>query len=258
MKVKFLENLLSQVASVSHKVRDYFNNGSFGIAIYPYLMHPCVRKSLTGLMLLVAVLSAFGGVFYLFGEHVAILFSERSITAYVHHSTLELFFPIGAMVDGKESVLATMPQVMRAVFEYQAYMFIPFYFLGVYRMSNKHYWILSGFLAICFAIGCLLVSGITTGHYTEGGLHNLGLGITIIIGNLVLLVSGLDIPKSYLAKFKYYSLLLGFIGLGCLIFTMIVPSVFSPILERISIYTIMIWEILAGFALLKCRSLKHV
>ena len=58
-------------------------------------------------------LMAYAGVFYLFGEHVAILFSGRSITAYFHHSTLELFFPIGSVIDGKESTLSNLPHIMR-------------------------------------------------------------------------------------------------------------------------------------------------
>jgi len=32
---------------------------------------------------------------------------------------------------------------------------------------------------------------------------------------------------------------------------MVYPTLFSPILERISLYTIMIWEIIAGFAVIR-------
>lgn len=254
---QFLDKNLSKVAEFSQFTREYFKNGSFGIAIYPYLMHPCFRKSITLLTFIVAILSAYAGVFYLFGEQMTILFSERSITAYVHHSTLELFFPIGTIIEEKESTLSNLPQVMRAIFTYQAYIFVPLYLFGIYRMSNKRYWVLGLFFACCFSLGSSLVANITNGHYTEGGLQNLGLSLTILMGNLTLLISGLDTPSQTVKKFKNASLLLSLIGLGCLAFTMAMPTIFSPIIERLSIYTIMIWEILAGFTMLKNTRLRN-
>lgn len=256
MKRNILLVPLKQLAHLSHYVRNYFKNGSFAIAVYPYLMHPCVTRIFLFLTKVLAILAAFGGVFYLFAEHVTILFSERSITAYVHHSVLELFFPIGTVIDGKESTLSTMPQVMRAVFSYQAYLFLPLFIFSLYPMSNKHYWILNLLLALCFSLGCLLISGITSGQYSIAGLQNLGFDITIIIGNLALIFIGLDMPKSKLAKFKFYTLLLGIIGVICLSFAMNYPTIFSPIIERIAVYTIMLWEILAGFAILNFYTSK--
>ncbi len=255
---KFFRKVLNSVAALSGQTRAYFKNGSFGMAVYPYLMHPCFRKLVSALMMIVAILSAFGGVFYLFGEHVAILFSERAITAYFHHSTLELFFPIGTIIEEKESTLSTMPQVMRALFDYQSYMFILLYVVGIYRISNKYYWIVGIFLALGFSIGCGLVANITTGHYNEGGLQNLGMVITIILGNLTILVSGLDIPNAKLPEFKKQSLALGTIGLAAILFTLFMPTIFSPMIERLSIYSIMVWEVLAGFAIFKFIRLKPV
>lgn len=255
---EFFRNVLNSVAALSKQTRDYFKNGSFGMAVYPYLMHPCFRKLSSVLMMIIAIVSAFGGVFYLFGEHVTILFSERSLTTYVHHTTLELFFPIGTIIEDKESTLSTLPQVIRALFDYQSYMFILLYMLGIYRISNKHYWIVGVFLALGFSIGCGLVANIATGHYNEGGLQNLGMTITIILGNLTMLVSGLDIPNAKLPEFKKQSLILGLVGLGAIVFTLFMPTVFTPIIERLSIYSIMIWEVLAGFAILKFRKLKPV
>ena len=98
-----LKRMLNAIAYASQQTSDYFRSGSFGMAVYPYLMHPCFDKMLNGITALVAVLTAFGGVFYLFGEHVVILFSERGITTYFHHSVLELFFPIGTMLGDYEN-----------------------------------------------------------------------------------------------------------------------------------------------------------
>ena len=239
------------IAKISQDSRNYFKNGSFAIAVYPYLMHPCFRKLSTIITVLLGVLAAYGGVFYLFGEHVAILFSERSITTYVHHSTLELFFPLGTVIDGKENTLSNLPQILRAAFSYQGYIIVPFYLLAIYPLSRKRLWLLEFLLALGFTIGCALVAEITSGRYTEGGLQNFGLSLTIILGNLMLLMIGFDLNKSSTPRLKKATLWLGLIGLICVGVTLGYPSLFSPMLERISLYTIMIWEIAAGFAVIQ-------
>lgn len=239
------------IATLSQNTRNYFKNGSFVIAIYPYLMHPCFRKMDRFIKVLLGILAAYGGVFYLFGEHVAILFSERSITAYVHHSTLELFFPLGTVIDGKENTLSNFPEVLRVAFGYQAYLIVPFYLFAIYPLSRKRLWLLEFLLALCFAIGTALVAEITSGRYTEGGLQNFGLSLTIILGNLMLLIIGFDLNKSSTPRLKKSTLWLGFVGIACVSVTLGLPSLFSPILERISLYTIMIWEIVAGFSVVQ-------
>ena len=85
--MKYLALIFNFLVSISQNTRHYFKSGSFAIAVYPYLMHPCFKKMAMILTVIFGGLMAYAGVFYLFGEHVAILFSERSITTYFHHST---------------------------------------------------------------------------------------------------------------------------------------------------------------------------
>ena len=249
--MKYLTSILNFLVSLSQNVRHYFKSGSFAIAVYPYLMHPCFKKMAMILTVIFGGLMAYAGVFYIFGEHVAILFSGRSITAYFHHSTLELFFPIGSVIDGKESTLSNLPHIMRILFSYQSYIVVPFYLICLYPISHKRLWLVELLLALLFAIGMALVSEITSGRYSEGGLQNFGLSLSIIIGNLMLLFIGLDLDKTLTPRLKKSSLWLGFIGLICVSITMVYPTLLSPILERISLYTIMIWEIIAGFAVMR-------
>lgn len=250
MKIEMLKNILNQIAEISHQTRNYIKSGSLHIAIAPYLMHPCVTKTSQFFVKFIAILTAFTGVFYLFGEHISILFSERSITAYFHHSTLELMQPIGTMIDGKESKLSTMPQVLSAVFVLQSYIFLLVYIFGIYPISEKRYWILGGFFALCFSIGAMLTSSTSGGKYTIGGLQNFGTSLTFIFGNLTLIISGLDLKNPKIKFFKKYSITAGLIGVGAILFTLFMPTIFSPLIERLGIYTIMIWEILAGFAII--------
>lgn len=55
--------------------------------------------------------------------------------------------------------------------------------------------------------------------------------------------------------FKRFSIGAGVIGAICILITIFLPTLFSPLIERAGIYTIMLWEILAGFAIIK-RLLK--
>lgn len=146
--MKYLTLILNFLVSLSQNVRHYFKSGSFAIAVYPYLMHPCFKKMAMILTVIFGGLMAYAGVFYLFGEHVAILFSGRSITAYFHHSTLELFFPIGSVIDGKESTLSNLPHIMRILFSYQSYIVVPFYLICLYPISHKRLWLVELLLAL--------------------------------------------------------------------------------------------------------------
>lgn len=247
----YFKRLLNAVAHASQKTSDYFRSGAFGVAVYPYLMHPCFRKTMALITGLVAILGAFGGVFYLFGEHVSILFSERGITSYFHHATLELIFPMGTVIGNYENKITNLPQVMRAAFSYQGYLFIWLYMLGVYRISERRYWLVAAVTALAFSIGAFLVSDLNTATFGVGGLHNFGASITFLLGNFTLVLAGCDLSSARYPKFKRRSLWLGVIGIIAVIASMALPSVFSPMIERAGIYTIMLWEIFAGFALLK-------
>lgn len=247
----YFKRLLNAVAYASQKTSDYFRSGAFGMAVYPYLMHPCFGKSLNLITAIMAILGAFGGVFYLFGEHVSILFSERGITSYFHHATLELLFPIGTVIGNYENKITNLPQVMRAAFSYQGYLFIWLYMLGVYRISERRYWLVAAVTALAFSIGAFLVSDLNTATFGLGGLHNFGASLTFLVGNFTLLIVGFDISSARYPKFKRRSLVLGVVGIIAIIVSMALPTVFSPLVERVGIYTIMLWEIFAGFALLK-------
>lgn len=248
--LSYFKSLLNAIARASQQTSDYFRSGSFGMAVYPYLMHPCFSRTMNLIAAVVAILGAFGGVFYLFGEHVSILFSERGITSYFHHATLELLFPMGTVLGEYENKISNLPQVMRAAFSYQGYLFIWLYLLGIYRISERRYWILIALLALGFSIGAFLVSGLNSATFGAGGLHNLGASLTFLIGNLAIIGIGLDLSSARYPKFKRRSIWLGVIGLAAIAASMALPNLFTPLIERTGIYTIMLWEIMAGFALL--------
>lgn len=246
-----LKPFIQRLMAISKSVENYFTSGSFGVKFYPFLMHPCVRKSCAALIFLTAIISSFSGVFYLLAEHITILFSERSLTTYFHHSTLELMVPVGAMLDGKISELSPLSIVMSSMFVLQAVVFFFIYAIGITHITHNKLRVIGLLLALGFAIGCSLVSSIQPSSRGEFGIYNLGASITFLIGNLTLIIVGLDIYHPSMQFFKRFSLTAGIIGAICILVTLFPPTIFSPLIERAGIYSIMIWEILAGFAMIK-------
>ncbi|MEG9529979.1 DUF998 domain-containing protein [Mannheimia indoligenes] len=251
MKTEWIKNLVQKLIAISKAVENYFTSGSFGVKFYPFLMHPCFRKSCAFLVSIIAIVSSFSGVFYLLAEHFTILFSERSLTTYFHHSTLELLVPVGTMLDGKITELSPLSIVMRTMFVIQAVVFFFIYAIGITHITHNKLRVIGLVLALGFAIGCSLISGIQPTSRSEFGIYNLGASITFLIGNLTLIIAGLDIYHPTMRFFKRFSITAGIIGAVCILITMFLPTIFSPLIERAGIYTIMMWEILAGFAIIK-------
>ncbi|OOS00280.1 hypothetical protein B0187_01985 [Haemophilus paracuniculus] len=250
-----ITRLLNKAAEISHKVHTYFKDGSFGVAVYPFLMHPCFRKSCALFLKCLAVLASFLGVYYLFGELITASFSEAGLTAYFRHSTLELLTPVGTVIEEKEITLSPLWLVMNSQFVFQSLLFFFLYALGISHISDRKYRLFGLLFALFFSVGCMLIATSKGGKFTAGGLQSMGASLTFLFGNLTLLITGLELKNPKLAYFKKYSLIAGFIGFVSVITTLFWQSEFSPMLERISIYTIMIWEILAGFAIAQRKPL---
>ncbi|MDH2997507.1 hypothetical protein A1D22_07200 [Pasteurellaceae bacterium LFhippo2] len=251
MKLEKLKKWATQAEQKYQKVEDYFTNGSFGVKFYPLLMYPCVRVSHTLSIKFIAVLSAFLGLYYLFGELITILFSETSlISAYVKHSTLELLMPLGTIIDNQTINLSPLSFTMRAIFFIQGCAFLVIYLLGATQLSSR-FRILAALSALLFSGGMLILSSTQGGKFTDGGLQSLGASLTFIFGNLTMLLVGLGIKSEQFKCFKFFSIIAGLIGIAVILITLLLDTSFLAILERISLYAIMLWEIRLGFNILK-------
>ncbi|MDO4698557.1 MAG: DUF998 domain-containing protein [Pasteurellaceae bacterium] len=231
-------------------MKRYLNLNALTIQFYPLLMHPCIRHSHTFFVRTFAVLSVFIGLYFLFAELIAILFSRASLSAYLHHTLFELSVPNGSIIDDRTVQLTPLSFSVRASFLLQGYLFALIYFVSVMRITQG-FRLIAGALALAFSFCMGLIYSAQGGQYTVGGLQNLGVSITFILGNLIILLTAFTTHSPLLTKFKMFSLLIGGIGLVSIIFTMITPTPYLPILERLGIYSILFWEIAVGFAVLK-------
>ncbi|WP_150540025.1 permease [Actinobacillus vicugnae] len=248
--VAFLQIFANKIVEISRQLQEFFTNGSFGVAVYPFFMHPIMRGSARFIVILLAVLLSFIGVFYLFAEFVVNLFSESSVISYFRHTVLELLVPFGSVAEGKPNYFSPLSHVMSAVFNLQGLGFTIAYLAVIVQLSRRKYWLLALIFAVFFSIGMGLIPT-SQAKITAGGLQNLGASLTYLFGNLAIILAGIDIVKPQLEWLRRFSLQAGAVGVLCILVTIFLPNMLTPILERLAIYAVMIWEIVAGIALLK-------
>ena len=107
-------------------------------------------------------------------------------------------------------------------------------------------------LTVITSIGVIIVGLIHGGNPLTSGYHTLGAVMAILGGNILLIL----ISKS-MDDFKIYqktTLMLGIVGIivfWIMFFNM--ESVYMPIFERISVYTLIIWSFITGIFLIKFK-----
>ena len=245
-----LSHIINAISQWYQRFESYFTNGSFGVKFYPFLMYPCVRYSHLVIVSFLAKLSIFLGLYFFFAEFVAILFTKEGLSVYVKHSLFELAQPIGSIFDNYTVIESPLSFAIRASFLLQGYCFAFIYFLAVMKITHSVK-LLAGISALCFTFGAILIYSAQGGDYTSGGLHNLGADITFLIGNLVMILTGLGLKSEQYPIFKWFCIIAGLLGLVAIGVVLSTPMPYLVLLQRISWYSLLIWEISVGFAILK-------
>ena len=231
-------------------VENYFTTGSFGVKFYPLLMYPCVRHTQSTVIKLLAVLSVFIGLYFFFAELIAILFTTEGLKLYAEHTLFELAQPIGSVFDDYTVISSPLSFAVRASFLVQGYCFAIIYFIAVMRITHNIK-LLAGIAALCVTFGTSLIYSAQGGNYTLGGLQNLGMDITFLIGNLVMILTGFGLKSEQYPTFKWFCILVGLGGAAAISVALFMPTPYLAILQRVSWYSLLIWEIAVGFAILK-------
>lgn len=252
MKFDKFKAFANQIAQGYHAIEHYFTQGKFGIKFYPLLMHPCVRRTRTFSIQLFSVFIIFAGLYYIFGELVTILFSNPHFSAYTNHSSLELLIAKDMVIAEKSGSITPLFYTMQSVFVMQSWLFILSYIICATYITGHKFRLLGILFSLLFSIGASIIASSQGGSYTQFGyLHNLGFELTFLIGNLAIIAIALGINRPQLKGFKYYSIITGLIGILCMVYNIILPNIHTPLLERVAIYSIMIWEIRFGFRVLR-------
>lgn len=183
-----------------------------------------------------------GSLYYLIAETISATFFNDSIfNTYIFHTISELGIP---------NANSPLFWLMNSAFILIGLVLIfgNFYKFKELIVKNK---IIFYIFTLITGLGVIIVGLIHGGNPFTLGYHMLGAMMAILGGNILLIV----ISRS-MGDFGIYqkiTLALGIIGLivfWIMFFNM--ESIYMPVFERLSVYTLIIWSFLTGIYLIKC------
>lgn len=182
-----------------------------------------------------------GSLYYMIAEAIsAFAFNDTLVNTYLFHTISELGIP------NMNSPLAFLMNSAFIVIGLSL-LFGNFHKFKEFIIKNKAVFYI---LTPITAIGVIIVALIHAGNPLTDGYHSLGAVMAILGGNILLVI----ISRS-MEEFEIYqkvTLILGIIGLiafWIMFFNM--ESIYMPVFERLSVYTLIIWSFITGIYLLK-------
>ena len=182
-----------------------------------------------------------GSLYYMIAEAIsAFAFNDSLINTYIFHTISELGIP---NINSPLSFLMNSAFIIIGL----SLLFGNFYQFKEFIINNKTLFYI---LTPITSIGVIIVALIHAGNPITAGYHSLGAIMAILGGNILLIL----ISKS-MGEFEIYqkiTLLLGLIGLFAfwiMFFNM--ESIYMPVFERLSVYTLILWSFISGVYLLK-------
>lgn len=182
----------------------------------------------------------FGSLYYLAGEAIsAAFFNDSLVNTYLFHTISELGIP---NVNSPFSFLMNSAFIVIGL----ALIFANFYRFKDYIIKNRTVFLV---LTSITSLGVIIVALIHGGNPLTLGYHALGAVMAILGGNILLVL----ISRS-MAEFEIYqkiTLTMGLIGIASfwvMFFNM--ESIWMPVFERLSVYTLILWSLITGMYLL--------
>ena len=182
-----------------------------------------------------------GSVYYILAEAIsALFFNDSLINTYLIHTISELGIP---------NSISPLSFLMNSGFIIigLTLLFCNFYKFKEYIIKNK---IIFYILTLITSFGVIIVALIHGGNPLTSGYHTLGAIMAILGGNILLIL----ISKS-MNNFKLYQKLTLILGLfGLVVFWIMffnMDNIHMPVLERLSVYTLILWSFITGLYFLK-------
>ena len=194
-----------------------------------------MKSKVAGIIFLV------GSLYYLLAEAISATFFNASIfNTYIFHTISELGIP-----NGNSPLFWLMNSAFILVG--LTLIFGSFYNFKDYIIKNK---IVFYIFSLITGLGVIIVGLIHGGNPLTSGYHTLGAVMAILGGNIMLVLVSRSMDE--FGRFQKATLLLGIIGLvafWAMFFNM--GNAYMPVLERLSVYTLIIWSFLTGVYLLR-------
>ncbi|MBE6495470.1 MAG: DUF998 domain-containing protein [Methanobrevibacter thaueri] len=180
-----------------------------------------------------------GSLYYIIAEAISATYFNASIfNTYIFHTISELGIP-----NGNSPLFFLMNSAFILIG--LTLIFGTFYKFKDYIIKNKKFCYA---FTVITALGVIIVGLIHGGNPLTSGYHTLGAVMAILGGNILLVL----VSRS-MDEFGWYqksTLILGIIGLiafWIMFFSM--TSIYMPVYERLSVYTLIIWSFLTGIYL---------
>lgn len=182
-----------------------------------------------------------GSLFYIVAEAIsATLFNASFVNTYLFHTISELGIP------NSNSPLFWL---MDAAFILMglAVIFSNFYSFKDFISKNKTVFYI---LTLITGIGVIIVGLIHGGNPLTSGYHTLGAVMAILGGNILIVLVSRSMDE--FGDYQKSTLILGILGLIAFwVMFFNVQSIYMPIFERLSVYTLILWSFLTGMFLVK-------
>ncbi|MBQ2665618.1 DUF998 domain-containing protein [Methanobrevibacter sp.] len=182
-----------------------------------------------------------GSIYYVLAEAIsATFFNDSLFNTYIFHTISELGIP-----NGNSPLFWLMNSAFILVG--LALIFSSFYrFKDFFIKNNVFIYILSAITGL----GVIIVGLIHGGNPLTSGYHTLGAVMAILGGNILLVLVSRSMGE--FLNYQKITLVLGVIGLVAFwIMFFNIQSVYMPVFERLSVYTLIIWSFLTGLFLAK-------
>lgn len=177
-----------------------------------------------------------GSLYYVLAEAIsAIFFNASLLNTYVFHTISELGIPND---NSPLSLLMNSAFIIIGL----TLMFSNFYKFKDFIVKNKAVFYI---LTLITSLGVIIVGLIHGGNPLTSGYHTLGAVMAILGGNILLVL--ISRSMNGFKRYQKITLILGLIGLVAfwiMFFNM--KSVYMPVFERLSVYTLIVWSFLTG------------
>lgn len=193
------------------------------------------KLKVSGIVLVLA------SAYYLLAEAISSIFFNDSLSnTYLFHAISELGIP------GANSPLYLL---MNSAFVLigLAFIFSNFYKFKDLIIKNKKLFYI---LTVIAGLGVIIVGLIHGGNPLTSGYHTSGAVMVILGGNILLILISKSMNE--FGQYQKFTLILGIIGLIAFwILFFNVKSIYMPIFERLSVYTLIVWCLITGFSLIR-------
>lgn len=189
-----------------------------------------MKTKITGIIFTVA------SIYYIIAELIcALFFNDSLLNTYIYHTISELGIP---NFNSPLSVLMNSAFIIIGL----ALLFGTFYKFKDYIIKNKNLFYI---LVSITSVGVIIVGLIHGGNPLTSGYHTLGAVMAILGGNILLVI----ISKSMNEYDTYQKITLTLAVIGLLAFWIMffnLHNIYMPVLERLSVYTLILWCLLSG------------